>query len=111
MSTQVLREILGMFVNTLKPMASILFKVVRIGNSQFKWNYLKNENRVNVLPKLKTVKIFVTKLFQEQRFRMGFGRQHVKSSQLLAKSRWEHIFIMFFYDSQRGSLGMFMFKC
>ena len=87
MSTQVLREILGMFVNTLKPMASILFKVVRIGNSQFKWNYLKNENRVNVLPKLKTVKIFVTKLFQEQRFRMSFGRQHVKSSQLLAKSR------------------------
>ena len=87
MSTQVLREILGMFVNTLKPMASILFKVVRIGNSQFKWNYLKNENRVNVLPTLKTVKIFVTKLFQEQRFRMSFGRQHVKSSQLLAKSR------------------------
>ena len=87
MSTQVLREILGMFVNTLKPMASILFKVVRIGNSQFKWNYLKNENRVNVLPKLKTVKIFVTKLFQEQRFRMSFGRQDVKSSQLLAKSR------------------------
>ena len=86
-STQVLREILGMLVNTLKPMASILFKVVRIGNSQFKWNYLKNENRVNVLPKLKTVKIFVTKLFQEQRFRMSFGRQHVKLSQLLAKSR------------------------
>ena len=87
MSTQVLREILEMFVNTLKPMASILFKVVRIGNSQFKWNYLRNENRVNVLPKLKTVKIFVTKLFQEHRFRMSFGRQHVKSSQLLAKSR------------------------
>ena len=39
----------------------------------------------NVFPKLQTVKIFVRKLSQEQRFRTGFGMQHVKLWQLLAK--------------------------
>ena len=41
----------------------------------------------NVFPKLETVKIFLTKLSQEQCFRKGFGRKHVKASQLFAKSR------------------------
>ena len=89
-------------------MASILFKVLRICNSQFKCNYLKNgkpflnfmfhfwilhqilniltEKMIviaNVLPKLQTVKIFVRNLSQEHRFRTGFGSQYVKDSQML----------------------------
>ena len=34
----------------------------------------------NVFPKLQTVKIFVKKLSQEDRFRIGFGSQHVKAT-------------------------------
>ena len=104
-------------------MASILFKVVRICNSQFKCNYLKNDKFflhflfhflilpqilntlkekiiliANVFPKLKTVKIFVRKLSQEHLFTTGFGSQHVKASQMLAKFPWElfyHVFLSF----------------
>ena len=39
----------------------------------------------NVFPKLETVKIFLRKLSQEHRFRTGFGSQHMKASQILAK--------------------------
>ena len=46
----------------------------------------------NVFPKLQTVKIFVTKLDKEPRFRTGFGRQHVEASQILAKSPWERFY-------------------
>ena len=104
-------------------MASILFKVVRIFNSHFKRNYLKNENLLlkfllqfwilheilkilkeimivigNVFAKLQTLKIFVRKLSQEHRFRTGFGIQQVKESQLLAKSpreRFYHVLLSF----------------
>ena len=104
-------------------MASILFKVVRICNFHFKRNYLKNENLLleclfhfwflneilNILkekmiviaivfPKLQTLKIFVRKLSQEHRFRTGFGSQHVKAFQLLAKSpreRFYHVLLSF----------------
>ena len=103
-------------------MASILLKVVRIFNSQLKCNYLKNKKLflifvfdfwildqilnilkekviviANVFPKLQTVRIFVRKRSQEHRFRTGFGSQHVKVSELLAKSSWEcfdHIFFI-----------------
>ena len=104
-------------------MASILLKVVRIFNSQLKCNYLKNKKLflifvfdfwildqilnilkekviviANVFPKLQTVRIFVRKRSQEHRFRTGFGSQHVKVSELLAKSSWEcfyHVFLSF----------------
>ena len=105
MSPLVLGEILGVFFNTLMPMASILFKVVGICNSQFKCNYLKKKKHffkflfhfwilhqilnilkekmiviANVFSKLRTVKMFVRKLSQEDRFRTGFGSQHVKAT-------------------------------
>ena len=95
-------------------MASILFKVVRICDFQFKCSYLRNkkvflyflflfwilhqilnflkENVIviaNAFPKLQTVKIFVRKLSQEHCLRTGFGSQYVKASQLLGKSPCE----------------------
>ena len=77
---------------------------------QFKCNYLKNEKLFlaflllfwilhqicntlkekiivipNVFPNLQTVKIFVRKLSQEHGLRTGFGSQHGKASQMIAK--------------------------
>ena len=52
----------------------------------------------NVFPKLQTLKIFVRTLSQEHRFRTGFGSQHVKAFQLLAKSpreRFYHVLLSF----------------
>ena len=48
--------------------------------------------RANVFPKLQTVKIFLTKLSQERRFRTGLGSQPVKASELLAKSPRERFY-------------------
>ena len=104
-------------------MPSILFKIVRICNSQFKCNYLKNERLfrnflshfwnlrhilnisktrmiviANIFPKLGTVKTFVRSLSKKRRFRTRFDSQHVKASQILAKYPWEcfyHIFSSF----------------
>ena len=104
-------------------MANILFKVVRICNSQFKCSYFKNEKIflnilfhfwilhqilntlkekiiviANVFPKLQTVKSFARKLSQEHRFRTGFESQYVKDSQLLPQIPWErfyHVFLSF----------------
>ena len=85
-------------------MASILFKIERIWNSQFKCNYLKNqklflkffvpfldctwsfkhfENKkmmviTNVFPKLQTVKNFVTPLCEKRRFVTRFDSQHLR---------------------------------
>ena len=120
MSSLVLGGILGCLLTHWLLMASIVFKVVRTCNSQFKCNYLKNDKLflkflfhflnlhqilniskekmiviANVFPKLQTVKSFVRKLSQEHRFRKGFGSQLVKALQMLAKIRWE-TFIMFF---------------
>ena len=86
-------------------MASILLKVVRVCNSQFRCNYRENEKHfldflfpfwilhpilnilkkkmiaiANVVPKLQNVKIFLRKLSQEHRSRTDFGSQHVKVS-------------------------------
>ena len=96
-------------------MASVSFKIVRICNSQFKCSYLKNEKlflkflfhfwnldqmlkilkkrmivRANVFPKLHTVKIFLTPLSEKRCFKTRFESQHVKASQILVKSQWEH---------------------
>ena len=101
-------------------MTCILFKVVRIGNSQLICNYPKNEKFflhfllhfwilhqilniweekmivvVNVFPKLHTVKIFARKLCKEHSFRTGFGNQHVKASQMVSKSPWESFYQVF----------------
>ena len=51
---------------------------------------------VNVFARLQTVKIFVRKLSQGHRFRTGFGSQHVRASQLLAKSPWECLYHVLF---------------
>ena len=111
MSPVVLTEILGKFVNTLTATASIMSKVVRICNSQFKCNYLKNKKLflnflfdfwnlhqilkilrekmiiiANVFPKYQTVKILVRPLSKKRRFRTRFESQRVKVLQLLWKS-------------------------
>ena len=63
-------------------------------------NILKEKMIViaNVFPKLQTLKIFVRKLSQEHRSRTRFGSQHVKASQLFAKSpreRFYHVLLSF----------------
>ena len=101
-------------------MASIMFKIARICNSEFKCNYLKNEKHFldflfhfwnlrlilnilkekvivipNVFPKLQTVKNLVRTLSKENRFRTGFGSQYVKASEILVKSPCERFFHVF----------------
>ena len=104
-------------------MASILFKVVKICNSQFKYNYLKNTKHflnflfhfcnlhqilniwkkgmiaiANVFTKLQTVKILVRPLSKKCLFRTRFESQHVEASRIPAKSPWErfcHVFSSF----------------
>ena len=101
-------------------MASIMFKVWRICNSQLKFNYLKKEKLflnflfhfwnlhqilnilkekmiviANVFPKLQTVKILVRPLSKKRPFRTRFERQYVKASQILPKSPWESIYHVF----------------
>ena len=98
-------------------MASILLQIARICNSEFKCNYLKNENLslkflfhfwilhqilnvlktkmiviANVFPKLQTVKNLVGTLSKRRHFRARFDSQLVKSSQILAKSQWERFY-------------------
>ena len=46
----------------------------------------------NVLPKLKIVNILISTLSKKHRFKTSFGSEHVKASQLLAKSTWECIY-------------------
>ena len=98
-------------------MASILSNVVRICNSQFKGSYMKirksflnflllfsildqvlnvlKEKMIaiaNVFPKLQTVKILVRPLSKKRPFRTPFDSEHVKASQVLAKSWWERFY-------------------
>ena len=98
-------------------MATILFNIETICDSQFKCNYLKNENLflnflldfsnlhkisnilkkkvmviANVFPKLETVKVLVRPPAKKHPFRKGFDWQRVKVSQILAKSPWQHIY-------------------
>ena len=101
-------------------MASILFKIVRICNSQFKCTYLKSEKLflnflfifwnlhqilnilkkriiliANEFPKLDTVKIFLRPLSKKRRFRTPFYSQHVEASQIRSKSPWERFYHVF----------------
>ena len=95
-------------------MASILLNIARISNSQFKSNYLKNENLflsflfhfwnlhqvlnilnkkmvviAKVFPQLQTVKKFITSLCEKRCYGARLDSRHVKVSQILAKSPWE----------------------
>ena len=90
-------------------MASILFKISSICNSQFKCNYLKNEKLfvnflfyfwnlhqilnvlkekmiviANLFLKLQVVKNLVRPLYKKGRFRTRLDTQHVNASQVLA---------------------------
>ena len=97
-------------------MINIKFKIAGICHSQFKCNYLKNENSflnfcnlhkilnilkekmiviANVFPKLEIVKKFVRTLSKKRRFRKRFESQLVKASQILAKSPWERFYHVF----------------
>ena len=92
-------------------MASILFNIARICNSQFKCKYLKDEKHcfsfvfhlwtlhqilnilnkkmmviANVFPKLQTVKNFVTPLCKKRRFGTPLESEHVKVSRIIKKS-------------------------
>ena len=100
-------------------MKNILFGIVRICRSLFKWYYLKNENFLyflfllwnlhqileifkekiiaitNLFRKLKTVKNLVKPLSKKHSFRTSFDSQHVKGSQTLVKSGWEDLYHIF----------------
>ena len=107
----------GFFLTHWFHMTNTLFKIARICNSQFKCNYLKNEKLflnfffyfwnlhqilnvlkkkiiviANVFPLLQTVKNLLRTLSKNRRFGTRFDSQHVKASQVLAKSPWEHIY-------------------
>ena len=102
------------FLTHCVPTASIPLKSERIYNSQYKCNYLKKENlflnfwfnfwnlhqisnifkqkmmvTANVFPKLQTVKNFVRPLCKKRACGTLFDTQHVKVSQLFAKSQSE----------------------
>ena len=110
----------GALLTHTLPLASILFNIATICNSQFKCNYLKNEKHflnfllhfwnlhqilnilkkkmifiANVCPILQTVKNFVTPLCKKRRFGTRFDSQHVKVSRILAKSPREHFYHVF----------------
>ena len=101
-------------------MASILFNIAWICNSQFKCIYLKNEKffrnflfhfwtlhqilnilkkkvmvLLNVFSKLQTVKNFVTPLCKKRHFGTRLDSWHVKGSRILAKSPWECFYQVF----------------
>ena len=48
--------------------------------------------QANVFPKLQLVKDLVRPLSKKRRFTTSFESQHVKASQTLVKSRWEHFY-------------------
>ena len=106
----VLGEILGVFLYILT--ADVKYSLQGFENLELRiqmqlflkqklfLNFLKEKMIVitNVFAILQTRKFFVRKLFQGHRFRTGFGSQHVKASQLLAKSPWEcfyHVLLSF----------------
>ena len=65
--------------------------------STFNLNVFKKKMIViaNVFPQLKTVKNLVRPLFKKRRFRTSFDSQHVKGSQTLVKSSWQHFYHIF----------------
>ena len=120
-SPLVLGEILGVFVDILS--ANCKYPVQYWGNLPFlidmqfseKWKafshfflpflesssnfkyFEKKEMMViaNVFRKLQSVKNFIKPLCKQHRFGTRFDRQHVKMSQILAKSPWERFYHVF----------------
>ena len=111
MSPLVSGETLEVFLNILTAKGKYPVKIVRICNSQFKRNYLKNEKLLlnflfhiwnllqiliilkekmfviaNVFAKLETVKKFVRTLSKKPRYKTCFDSQHVEASQILGRS-------------------------
>ena len=105
-----LGEVLVVFVNRL----------TSDGCSQFNCNYLKNEKLFlnflfhfwnlhqildilkktmivigHVFPKLQAMEILIRALSKQRHFRTSIDSQHMKASQILAKSPWEHLFHVF----------------
>ena len=101
-------------------MAGITFKIERISNFKFKWNYLKNEKHflnflfhfwnlhqilnilrktmlviANVFPKLQVVKTFLRPFCKKRHFGTHFNSQHVKVSPILRKCSWERFSLVF----------------
>ena len=120
MSSLVLAEILGVFLNTLTdddkypvqhcenlrlPIQIQLSKQPKTFSQFFFhfWNLhqilniLKKKLIViaNVFPLLQSVTNFVEPLSKERRFRTRFGSQHVKASQIFAISPWERFYHLF----------------
>ena len=60
-------------------------------------NIFKEKNIViaNVFPKLQTVKELVRPLSKKRRFKTSFDSEHVKGSQKLVTSAWEHFYHIF----------------
>ena len=98
-------------------MTSILFTIVRICCSRFKGKYVKygklflnflfrflnlrpilNPFKKKLIfiaiafPKLQSVKDLIRPLSKKRRFKTPFQSQHVKVSQTLVKSLWEHLY-------------------
>ena len=101
-------------------MASILFNIARICNSQCKCNFLKNEKLflnflfhfwnlhqflnilitrmvviLNVFPQLQTVKNFCSPLCKKRYFGTRLDSRGLKVSRTLAKSPWECFYDLF----------------
>ena len=117
MSPLLLRETLGVFLNTLAtegeypiedwqklslPMQMQLSETRQIFSQfccslyglciNFKAFWTKNMIEIpQVFPKLQTVKILVRALYKNRYFRKRFHSQHVKVSQILVKSPSEHL--------------------
>ena len=117
MSPLLLRETLGVFLNTLAtegeypiedwqklslPMQMQLSETRQIFSQfccslyglciNFKAFWTKNMIEIpQVFPKLQTVKILVRALYKNRYFRKRFQSQHVKVSQILVKSPSEHL--------------------
>ena len=120
MSPLVSGETLEVFLNILTAKGKYPVKIVRICNSQFKRNYLKNEKLLlnflfhflsphtiliilkekmfvlgNVFAELQTVKNLLGPLSKKSAFRTRFERQHLKPSQVIEKCPWEHFDLVF----------------
>ena len=117
MSPLVLGEILGVFVNTLTAKdkypvqdwekLQLQFQMqLSEKRETFRQFFLESNQtlnifrkkiiiRANVFPKLQTVKILIRPLCKKRRFKKRFDSQHVKASQILAKSASEQFYHVF----------------
>ena len=74
---------------------SWVFFPFKESTSNFKLFQKKKIDIANVFPILRTVKDFVRPLTKKPHFRTSFDSQHVKGSQTIVKSSWEHFYHIF----------------